>query len=88
MADDDDAGVAARAPTPRGGEAVEVQIVGRLVEQEHVEAGEQQRGQRAARRLAARQHGRRPVEQTMGETELRPHLADPASKSAAPSDIQ
>ena len=35
-------------------EAGEVEVVGRLVEQEHVEAGEQDRGEVRARRLAAR----------------------------------
>ena len=38
-------------------EAVEVEVVRRLVEQEDVEAGEQDRGQRAASGLAARQRG-------------------------------
>ena len=38
-------------------EAVEVEVVGRLVEQEHVEPGEQQRGELGAGGLAARQAG-------------------------------
>ena len=39
-------------------QAVEVEVVGRLVEQQHVEAGQQNRGQRRARSLAAgKRHG-------------------------------
>jgi hypothetical protein len=43
-------------------EPVEVEVVRRLVEAEHVEAREEQGGERDARRLAAGKRGQRPVE--------------------------
>ena len=57
-------------------EPVEVEVVGRLVEQEHVEAGEQQGGQARPGRLAAGQRRRRLVEQPRRQPEVGPHLAD------------
>ena len=51
-------------------EPVEVEIVRRLVEQEHVEAREQDRRQPGARRLAARERRRLLVERD-GQSELR-----------------
>ena len=51
----------------------EVEVVRRLVEQEHVEAAEQDRGERGARRLAAGEPSERPVELRV-EPELRQHL--------------
>ena len=50
-------------------EPVEVEVVRRLVEQEHVEAGEQDRGQPGARRLAAGERRRLLLERD-GEPEL------------------
>ena len=41
----------------QAGQAVEVEVVGRLVQQEHVEAGEQDGGQAGLDPLAARQPG-------------------------------
>ena len=57
-------------------EPVEVQIVRRLVEQEHVEAGEQDRRQPGPRRLAARERRRLLVERD-GQPELRARRARP-----------
>jgi hypothetical protein len=60
-------------------EPVEVEVVGRLVEQQHVEAREQDRGQGRARRLPARQRGglelqQRGVEPEVAQDGLRPRL--------------
>ena len=52
---------------------VEVEIVGRLVEQEHVELAQQHRGQRHARGLTTRERRRRHVEQVLGEPEVGAH---------------
>ena len=52
------------------GEAVEVEVVGRLVEQQDVEAAEQDRGQRGARGLAARERDGLQVEQRRVEAEV------------------
>ena len=57
-------------------EPVEVQIVRRLVEQEHVEAREQDRRQPGPRRLAARERRRLLVERD-GQPELRARRARP-----------
>ena len=76
VADDHHAGAQAEHPRLEPGEAVEVEVVGRLVEQEHVESRQQQRGQRRPRRLTARQHERRPIEQFRRESEVGPHLTD------------
>ncbi len=62
-------------------EAVEVEVVRRLVEQVHVEPAEEQRGQTGTCCLAAAQHGHRTVEQvgavgSGGQAEVVPHLAD------------
>ena len=54
----------------------EVEVVGRLVEQEHVEPGQQQRRQPGPRRLAAGQRGGRLGQQAAGEPEVGPHLPD------------
>ena len=43
-------------------EAVEIEVVRRLVEEQHVEAGEKDRSQLGARRLASRESPERPVE--------------------------
>jgi hypothetical protein len=51
-------------------EAVEVEIVGRLVEQEDVEPGEQQPGEPGPGGLPARQPGDRPVEEAGVEAEV------------------
>ena len=51
-------------------EAVEVEVVGGLVEQEDVEAGQQQRGQLGAGGLAARQPGHRAVEEAGGQAQV------------------
>ena len=57
-------------------EAVEVEVVGRLVEQEHVEAGEQQGGQPGPGRLATGQRRRRLLQQPRRQAQLGPDLAD------------
>ena len=58
-------------------EAVEVEIVRRLVEEEHVESRQQQRAQRRSCGFASRQRDRRLIEQSFVEAQLVPHLADP-----------
>ena len=57
-------------------EPVEVEVVGGLVEEEHVELREQDGGQRGARGLAARQRPHVLVEQPGGEPELVPQRPD------------
>jgi len=58
-------------------EPICVEVVRRLVEQEHVEAGEQQRRQLGPGRLAARQAGHRTVEQGRGQAEVVGHGPGP-----------
>ena len=57
-------------------EAGEVEVVGGLVEQEHVEAGEQDRGEVGARGLAARERAHVEVEHAFRQAEVVEHLAD------------
>ena len=66
--------VEAEDPSFESVEAIEVKIVGRLVEQEHVESRQQQRRQRRPGSLTARQRDHRLVEQPIGEAEFVPHL--------------
>jgi hypothetical protein len=54
----------------QSGEPVEVEVVRRLVEQERVEAREEDRRQRGARRLPARQRGRLEREEAGVEAEV------------------
>ena len=65
-------------------EPVEVQVVRRLVEQEHVEAREQDRRQPGPRRFAARERRRLLVERD-GQPELRARRARPRFEIAPPS---
>ena len=65
-------------------EPVEVEVVRRLVEQEQVEAGEQDRGERGAGRLAAGERRRLLVERDR-QAELGAHRPRTASRSAPPS---
>ncbi len=58
------------------GEPVEVEVVGGLVEEHHVEAAQQQRGQRDARRLAAGQRRHEGVGADV-EAEVVEHRGDP-----------
>ena len=76
VADEQDGCLKRRDPPLEAVETVEVEIVGRLVEQIHVEARQQQGGESDPRRLASRQRRGRLVEQAVGESELRPHAAD------------
>ena len=57
MADHGDRGVGPADQVLEQGQAGQVQVVGGLVEQEHVEAAEQERGQAHSGRLPARQRG-------------------------------
>ena len=57
-------------------ETGEVQVVGRLVEQQDVEAAEQDRRERGARRLPAREHRDLDVEPVGGQAEIGAHRAD------------
>ena len=76
VADEQHRRVEADHPRFEAVESVEVEVVGRLVEQEDVEARQQQRGQRAPGRLATGQRCRRPIEEPLGQSEFRPRLAD------------
>src|SRR5439155_22988572 len=72
---DDHGGAAVRAQELlQAGEPGEVEIVGRLVEQKHVEAAEQDRGKRCARSFAAGERCQRPLELRV-EAELSQRLA-------------
>ena len=67
-------------------EPVEVEVVGGLVEQEHVEAAEQDGGERCPGRLAARERGDRAVQPVLGAVRGRPpRAAARASRSGPPS---
>ena len=57
-------------------EAGEVEVVRGLVEEEHVEAGEQDRGEVGPRRLPARERGHLEVEDAFGQAEVGEHRAD------------
>ena len=70
MGDDHGAAGALGDEALQPGEAVEVEVVGRLVEQQDVEAREQDRRERGARRLAAGQRGGLQVEQRRVEPEV------------------
>ena len=84
MADDDHAPPAVSADEAlEPVEAGEVEVVGRLVEQEHVEAGQQDRGQRGPGRLAARQRGQVHVEPVDREAEVVAHRAGPGLEVGA-----
>lgn len=76
MADDDRAGLETGDEGFEPFEAVQVEIVGRLVQQEDVVAAEQQRGEAGAGRLAAGQGGHRLVEAD-GQAERSGHLVGP-----------
>ena len=64
-------------------QAVEVEVVGRLVEQQDGRPGEQHAGQQRARRLAARQRAERRVERHVGDARAR--RARRRAAPAAPS---
>ncbi len=64
-------------------EPVEVQVVGRLVEQEHVELRQQDSGHRRPRCFASRQRGRLLVEKSGPEPQLGPEGSDPALQVGA-----
>jgi hypothetical protein len=70
MAHDDDTTGPRRQVPLESVEAVEVEVVGRLVEQEHVGADQEQRRQRGPGRLAPGQGVHRGVEGLRGETEV------------------
>jgi hypothetical protein len=58
------------------GQAVEVEVVGRLVEQQHGRAGEQHAGQQRPRRLAAAEPAERRVERDVRDAERRPRAVE------------
>ena len=68
--EDDRAGVFGEQG-PQAREAVGVEVVGRLVEEEHVGAGDAEGGEPGARGLPAGEAGERPVEQLGREPQLR-----------------
>jgi len=55
-------------------QAVEVEVVGRFVQQEHVEAGEEQRRQADPSRFPAGEHRQPFVQQPFRQAEVRPHI--------------
>jgi len=57
-------------------ETVEVDVVGRLVEEEHVEAVEEQRRKSDASRFASRQHAGRTPEEAGIDAEIGEYLTD------------
>jgi hypothetical protein len=75
--DDDQPGLQAEHELLEPLQAGEVEVVGRLVEQEDVVAREQHAGQRRPRRLAARQRHGLGVEQVQRQTEVDAHLLGP-----------
>ena len=76
MADDHHAGVQRADPTFQSVEPVEVEVVGRFVEQVHVEARQQQGGKPDPRPFPAGQRGGRLVEQVQRQSEVVPHRGD------------
>lgn len=68
MADDDRPGAQTLYEGLQAVEAVQVEVVGRLVQQEDVVAGQQQRGEPGAGRLTAGERGHRQV-QSDGQAE-------------------
>ena len=74
MADDHEAGLQPEHELLEPLEPGEVEVVGRLVEQEHVVAAEQHAGQRGPGRLPAGQRRRLRVEQAERQPEVRAHL--------------
>ena len=69
MRDDEDRAGEAGQELLQPGQAVEVEVVGRLVEQQDRRPREQDAGQQRARRLAARQRAERRVERHVGDAE-------------------
>ena len=84
MAHQDHRGVESGHPALDPVEPVEIEVVGRLVEQEDVEPGEQQGGQARPGGLPTGQRRRRLVEQSGRQPEVRPHLADAGVEVGAP----
>ena len=82
MRDDHGGAVVAGEERLEPRQSLEVEVVRRLVEQEHVDAGEQDRGERRAGRLAAREPVERPVERDR-EPELRQRRGGPRVEVAA-----
>ncbi len=82
MRDDDEPAVARVEELLEPLEPVEVEVVRRLVEEQHVEAGEQDHRERHAGRLPARECRRRPVERDR-EAELGRDRAGPRVEIAA-----
>jgi hypothetical protein len=69
-------------------QAGEVQIVGGLVEQHDVEAGEQHGGQAGLGRLATREAATVELGAAFLQSDRRQRGADPASRSAPPNASQ
>ncbi len=84
MRDDDDRAVELGDERLEPREPGEVEVVRRLVEQQHVEAAEQDRRERGARGLAAGEPGELAVE-SRAESELREHSGRPRFEVAAPA---
>ena len=76
VADDHNAGVQGVDPALQAIEPIEIEVVGRLVEQVHIEARQQQGGESDPRAFPARQRGGRLVEQLRRQTEVVPHPGD------------
>ena len=56
------------------GEPLEVEVVGRLVEQEHVEPREEERRETNASSFATGEHRQPLVQQSLGQAEVGPHI--------------
>jgi hypothetical protein len=77
VAHEDDAGVGVAEEPAQALEAVEVEVVGRLVQEEDVEAGQQHGGQVDLHLLAAGELRHRPVHSVGRDAEVGQHLGDP-----------
>ena len=80
MRDEDHAGVERRELPLEPLEALDVEVVGRLVEQQEVGVARERAGERGARELAARERLQRPVEVGVGE----PEPAHDGARAVAP----
>ncbi len=76
VAHDDDSGGQARQPGLQPSQAIEVEVVRRLVEQVDVVPAGQKRGHPGSGRLTSRERGGGLIEEAGGEAEARPDLVE------------
>ena len=67
---------------------LDVEMVGRLVEQQHVGAGGERAGERGARQLSAGERVERPVEVVVAEAEAARHRRRPVAPQVAAAGLQ